>query len=1336
MPRPATANQTRYVTAELAGVGSYMISMGHRVEGTLDAERLRRAFAEVVGRHDALRTGFAVQGAAVHALVFPEPHFSYHHTTLADAGPEAFRAWALARVFDGVRPGDPSTLVRLLAAEGPGYWRFAVALHHANSDGFSRGVVNKELLKLYAGETLPAPGSYFTFVDGKQAAPVDDSALAAFTAALPGPARIPADGRAGAGDDALGLFVEREIDGVSPGIRATAKATGATKFGVLSAVYALGLHAFTGETRLSSFFQSEGRRAVGAPNSVVGPFSNTLPLDLSVEPDLAFGDFARLMTERVHATLSHETAPVLDHVIGARKAPNVSLNMFPPAARIRAGTLQVGPREFLDRRTEYDLNLVWTEDGGVLRGRGFYDARQLSAERVALFLDLQARLIAAVLDDPERPCRQIVEAARAGRAARLPAAAAGAPPDGCIHDAFFARAAADPDAPAIITSNGTTSYGALRAQALRIAAALAGAGVAAEKPVAILTGRGPEMVAAMLGVSAAGASFAVIDASYPAERVAAMLEVLGARRVICADGGLAAGLPEHLEVLSPADAQDAQRPHGVARAQAYHLFTSGTTGRPKRITHPDATLMRFVAWQAGRMTGPTPPRTMMVAGLSHDPVMRDIFLPLSTGGAVAIPDSAEMADPAALRRLLRQARADIVHLTPASGRLLTLGAGAGETFGHVRVVVWGGDVLSPGTVTAWRRRAPAARQFNLYGTSETPQAALIHEVAGADLAGQRVPVGAPVPWTGVRLEDGHGTPVGPGELGEIVIELADPVLGAHDGPHGAAGRPAQVHRTGDLGVLMPRTGVHFIGRRDGQVKLNSIRIELSEVAAQAEWVPGVHQAEALLSEGEGAELCLFAVAGQAEVTDASLRAALHRALPGSMVPGRVHLLDRLPVTPNGKIDKAALMAHDAAARAAPRETRSPLSGHTETAIAAILSQNSGLNVDDSTVCLADLGADSLSVIETRIALEKLGLDLPDGWEWMSVAALAGHAGARIPTPRSLPGWVRPIRLDSFIALRTLAIAYIVAHHSGIHKFGGGSVMLIALAGFAFGRLQLPAILRDDRTGRLWALLVKLLVPLVPSALLIFAVHSYVGNSPHPSAVLFYENLSPFIDTVLLQKVNTHHHITLLWFLHAYLQLFLVIAVLLTFARLRTAAAADPWRATLIFALAAEGVAVGTVLAAGAYDGDLGHVAAMLRGSPTTLMPVLAIGVLVALSDTSGRRVVAAALALVHFALGAIGPLGGDEGLWLLALAATILVPYLSVPAAGSIVLIAISAHALMIYLTHRAVSFGLTAAFGERPPSVVVLIVALGTGVALGIGLRPVLRRLGVNRLAERRLSI
>ena len=740
----------------------------------------------------------------------------------------------------------------------------------------------------------------------------------------------------------------------------------------------------------------------------------------------------------------------------------------------------------------------------------------------------------------------------------------------------------------------------------------------------------------------------------------------------------------------------------------------------------------------------------MIAGLSHDPILRDIFLPLLTGGTLVIPTSEQLTAPSEIRDLIDNSETNVLHLTPSTGRLICIGAPPDQRLNSLRAIFWGGDSLDGNTIQTWWHRASLARQFNLYGTSETPQAALIHEISEDNTLYQRIPIGNPLPWMKVEVQAPDGTVATPGALGEIVVDLPDPVVGAKaSGTSDPSELPVSRHHTGDLGFYLPSAGIYFAGRRDNQVKINSIRVDLEEIAASALALPGVRDAKVILHGNETQHIILFVV-GPEQVEVDQIETALQLALPHYMLPKQIVAIDHLPLNANGKIDYKELinfLDQLPVGPAQPSVAAAPTT-ELEEEIAGTYSQLTGQQVTDRHLSLVDIGADSLSAIEARIALEeRLGI-LPEGWEYVSIAELAAkysttrenfENASKTKSANWFLSLLKPIRLESFIILRTLAIIYIVARHCGaLGEFiiGGGSHMLIALAGFGFARLQLPSILKDGRTGRVLALIAKLMIPLIPASLLIFAVHTYLGHQPHLSAITLFENLSPFVEQALIGRTDHQHHIEWLWFLHVYVQMFAIIAVVVVFRAPRQMASADPWQAMIVFFAIMEVVAVATVVAmAAATGGSIQETGFLLRRSPTSLLPLLILGSIFAFADTSERKKLSLFAAAIHLGLSMIILQGGENGLWLATLMILLAFPYLSVPNLIYGTIIAISAHALLIYLSHRAIGFAWTKIVDFETHPWLLVTVELAGGVVLGTILVSFLHRLGLQKLARLRLS-
>lgn len=1321
----ASANQARYVKAELSGVGTYMISVGHLVQGPFDESAFRKATDALLTRHAALRTSFEISGD-VFAVVNQKPAYRYHVCKPKNECLASFRRWALPLVFNDVDPRIPGALIRFLVADHGTSWRFTIAGHHAISDGVSRNLMNKELLELYSGKSLAPAGSYYDFINHDDRDQTIDG-VEEYVLALPTPARIIGDGNG----TNRGQYVELVFGELAPRLLPLAKSLGTSKFGFLSAVYALGLRGYTGENNVTSFFQSAGRRSLRARNTVVGSFSNTLPLDLSVDPEKEFATFASEILVQTKSIVALENAPLMDAVIDAQKAPSVSINLFPREVPISLDTLTVGPREFLDRRTEYDLNLVWSEEHGELTARAFYNSAHLSETRAKQFLEFQSRLLDVALRDPHLSCQDLIQTARVGMESVEIAQNVNPAPTRRIHSSFFEWARKNPGATAIKTSRETISYGALAKSALDIVQGLQAAGLGEGNRVAIFAQRDPQTIAAMLGVSASGASFALIDANYPAARIKMMLDSLETNYIIEAGADLPPEIAKVTTKILPAPWEHSAdlEFEGEPRAEAYHLFTSGTTNRPKLATHPDKTLQRFIGWQHETLNLSEPVTTVMMAGLAHDPTLRDVFLPLSFGGGIAIPTSCEMAEPQSLRQLIKSANCNVLRIGPTTARLLTVGMSEKEAFLNLKAVFWGGERLPCETVKRWQLLAENARQFNVFGATETPQAFLIHEIDPNTELARDIPIGRPMPWSGVRLVDIDGRPVSVGEVGEIVADLADPVVGTY---RRIADDPAIkncVHYTGDLGYQSSEGSIHFVGRKDDQVKINGFRVELSEIEATAETISTVQRASAIANDDS---ILLFIKSDSTDCNERSVRAELAKRLPSYMIPGQVFILNEFPYTANGKIDQAALrnIASSPLVRADVDLHFEAPKGPTEIALADVFARHSGRSGIDRKDTLSDLGADSLSSIEARFEIEKLGIGLPNDWLWKPLVELAAVNNKTGNVKSSNWGLLSLARTDMFILLRFFAIVSVVLFHTGFQLTGGASIVLFALAGYSFAGLQLPSILADGNPSRVWDLMAKLLIPLIPMSLVYFGLNVYRDVDTHISSLLFFRNLTEIIGALFLPGSEPVKGLVWLWFLHVYLQIFLILGLLLSSSTLRRVLVADVWYGILKFFFIVEVVNLITVYGVSILVGDPAEAGRLLHRTPFAILPFLVLGGLIVTAETTQRSVLS--FLVIAFHLGVVALYFGDHGelWWVLALVLCAAVPYIKLPLIVSKIVVAVAAYTLMIYLTHHAVFLVMYKFFGGGDVARASMLLAqISFGVLFGILMNPIIRQLSARRL-------
>ncbi|GAA2390144.1 hypothetical protein GCM10010404_54210 [Nonomuraea africana] len=555
-----------------------------------------------------------------------------------------------------------------------------------------------------------------------------------------------------------------------------------------------------------------------------------------------------------------------------------------------------------------------------------------------------------------------------------------------IHAAVTAQATRKPDAIAYVAGELRISYQEMDRRANRIAHTLLRGGVAPEEPVGVLLDRGEHLIPALLGVMKAGAAYVPLDPAYPPDRIRLIAADSGLKTVITLPG--LDGMLETRPILAGTD--DAAAPEtdpGMAVSPdhlAYVIYTSGSTGRPKGVAVEHRSVLNQLdwiieTWRPEALTG-----MLAAASICFDPSVMEIFSPLLTGGTVILADNL-LALP---------------HL-PARDEVTTLGGPpsvlaallrSGPLPGRTRLVHSGAEAASAELIAAIHRNPQVERVFNLYGPTECTIQCLAHEIPRG--ATGVPPIGRPIAGALLSVRDGDGAEVAEGEIGELWV--SGPVVA-----RGYLNRPAEdrfvdhpgggrTYRTGDL-VRFDGEVYHFAGRADDQVKIRGHRVELGEIERVLAAHPRVTAAAVLaLPDADGTRR----LAGYAQAAGTDERALLdflRERLPGYMVPDRLALLDRLPLSPNGKIDRQALGAVRAAAREATVAPRDDVERRLAAIVAEVLGVDAAqVGVDDR---FPDLGGHSLAAARVvAMAAADLGTEVPlhEFLAAPTVAALAGR----------------------------------------------------------------------------------------------------------------------------------------------------------------------------------------------------------------------------------------------------------------------------------------------------------------------------------------------------------
>jgi amino acid adenylation domain-containing protein/non-ribosomal peptide synthase protein (TIGR01720 family) len=1000
----------------------------YHFRGAFDEPCFRAAVQRAVDMHENLRTsihlaGFSEMIQVVHAHAeVPIAVEDIRHLDDEEQRRylDAFRAREFRTLLDLTRAPLMKLHVHLRAGD-----RFQLTLTecHSIADGWSTTSLFAEVFgdhaALMRGEPLPerpaARVRFRDFVEMERATMASEASRRFWAAWLEGLDALPLPrlprafrGPPRTGTEMVGVRLSPELREALP---ALARSMAVPLQSLMLAGHMKVLSAITGHPEAVSGLTTNGRPEVAGGAEVRGLFLNVVPFRMRLRP----GSWRELVGEVFRAELEmmpHRRYPraLVQRERGGAPLFEVSFNFtrfHSFGGVLRDRTVEVlGTSDVAD--TSQTLTVAMALHPVTAEIMHFvlqFQTGELTREQVERIAGCYHRVYAEMVADPSARHDRFSPVDEAERALVLGAwsggddgepARAGADAEPCIHQLFARQAARTPDAAALSAGGRTMSYAEVDAAANRLARHLAARGAGAEDVVAIVAQRAPETVVAMLAVLKAGAAYLPLDPAYPAQRLRYMLADSGARLVV-AHGPLPAGLagadlPAVVDLRAEADAIAARPPEAPETAAdadrlAYVVYTSGSTGRPKGVAVAHRGVPDLVRWKQARLGQRAGDRALQFASLAFDAAVEEVFGALLAGATLVLAPRDALLPGDALRDTLHRERVTFATLPPAA-LAVTDPAGLPE----LRVVVSAGEALPAPVAERW---AAAVELHNAYGPTETTVSAVSGRVrAGADAP----PIGRPLGHARVRVLNADGQPVPVGVPGELYVGgtgvargyLGRPALTAERFvPDAFAAEPgARMYRTGDQVRWLPDGTLEYVGRLDEQVKVRGYRIEPGEVEAVLRRGVGVADcAVAVREDAPGDRRLVAYVCGQEDAE--ALRAALREALPEYMLPSAIVVLERLPLTANGKLDRAALPAPEYSARryVAPRT-------HAEETLAAIWGEVLRLDavgVEDS---FFELGGDSILSLQVVARARRAGLQVTPRqmFDHPTIAALAAAAG--------------------------------------------------------------------------------------------------------------------------------------------------------------------------------------------------------------------------------------------------------------------------------------------------------------------------------------------------------
>nr|WP_064570977.1 non-ribosomal peptide synthetase [Gordonia sp. LAM0048] len=978
----------------------------------IDPERFAAAMSALMERHPMLRVRVLPDGTQEIGPAHPEA-IAVHD--LRSHSAEMVEQILAAKRADGTHrtlPVDEGAVIRaelsLLPANSA---RVHLDVDMIAADAMSYRVLVDDFARLYRGETLPELGVTFATITADRTSReiLDDDVTwwRERIPTLPGPPELPLDERAARGEvEPHSVRLHHSVSASDwKRLEEHAHRRGVTPAAAVAAVFAeaVGTHSAT-PCFLITVPLFDRPQVHPDVERVVGDFTSSILVGVDLSAPATLAERARSMRSSMHEAAAHGSMSGLDvlrELSRHRGEPVVSPIVFTSALGLgdlfsqQATDVLGDPSWIVSQGPQVLLDAQVTEVAGGLLLNWDVRASDLRLSTARSMFDHYVRLLGLLVDGEwdapaPSPISAEVRAQRLSVESPLPVTDTF---DGTLHGTFFARAAEHDDAPAVVSDARTWTHAELAEEARRVAGALVAAGVASGDTVVVHLPKGGDQIVAALGVLAAGAAYVPIAPTQPRARRERILDVATPAAVLTTDP--AAWEPTAGTVLTLDDARLAEPTEPIAVATddlAYVLFTSGSTGLPKGVQVPHRAAVATITDLVDRYAIGAGDRSLQVSSLEFDLSVFDIFGLLTVGGAVVVPGDDEQTKVDDWVRLLGEQSVSVLNCVPSIlGMLLDLA----PLPSSLRMIIMGGDKVDVSLLDRVAAQLPDCRVAGLGGTTETAIHSTICEADAVPAGMAFVPYGIPLRGVRCRIVDDAGRDRPDLVPGELWIGGAGVADGYRGDPERTADRFVEHegqrwYRTGDLARYLPGGFLDFLGRADHMVKIRGYRVELGEVEAGLLGLNGVGSAVAW-SDGRDLRAAVVLTAGATD-DDAGLRARLTETLPPHMVPRSVAVLDRFPLTPNGKHDRKAIAA-GTDTDDDPLEAVTPR-GPVEEALAVIFGEVLPAPPASVTEDFISLGGDSVQatrvVALVRQWLDAPGLSVADIFTQRTIAGLAGR----------------------------------------------------------------------------------------------------------------------------------------------------------------------------------------------------------------------------------------------------------------------------------------------------------------------------------------------------------